>query len=141
MTNTVPHILVVDDDSDFLTITQMVLEKAGYTVRTADNPRAAWEWLTAAAESERPALVITDLMMSHLDSGFSFARQLKDDPRFAGLPIIIATAVSSTMGLSFRPRTDAELAAMHVDAFFDKPVPPQALVAKVAELIAARRAQ
>jgi CheY-like chemotaxis protein len=128
-------ILLVDDDADFLAITQMVLEKAGYRVRTADNPRAAWDWLTAAAESERPALVITDLMMSHLDSGFSFARQIKDDPRFASVPIIIATAVSSTMGLSFRPRTDSELMAMRVDAYFDKPVSPKALVAKVAELL------
>jgi response regulator RpfG family c-di-GMP phosphodiesterase len=51
------------------------------------------------------------------------------------VPIIIATAVSSTMGLSFRPRTDSELMAMRVDAYFDKPVSPKALVAKVAELL------
>ena len=79
--------------------------------------------------------MVTDLMMKALDSGFTFARALKADPRTAALPVIIVSAVSSQKGFDFRPRTDADLAAMGADAFFDKPVAPAALLAKVKELL------
>jgi hypothetical protein len=44
--------------------------------------------------------------------------------------------VASQKGFDFRPRSPADLAAMHADAFFDKPVDPAALLAKVEELLA-----
>ena len=54
------------------------------------------------------------------------------------MPIIISTSVSSQLGLNFRPETDDDLAKMHVDAYFDKPIDAQALLAKVKELLGAR---
>ena len=45
-------------------------------------------------------------MMTSLDSGFFFARTIKEDPRYAGIPVIIATSVSSALGLDFGPRSD-----------------------------------
>ncbi len=127
-----PLILLVDDDDDFLEINRHILEPRGYRVACTSDPKAAW----AQMQQEKPALLITDLMMTNLDAGFSLSRQVKQDPRFADIPIIIATAVTSQIGLDFRPRTPAELAAMHVDAYFDKPIPPQQLLDKVAELLA-----
>jgi DNA-binding response OmpR family regulator len=47
--------------------------------------------------------------------------------------------VSSALGLDFRPRSPEELAKMNVDAYFDKPLDARRLMAKVAELLAARR--
>jgi DNA-binding response OmpR family regulator len=73
--------------------------------------------------------------MSRLDSRFSFARFVKEDPRFQGTPVIILTSVTSRTGLDFHPKTPEDLAAMHVDAYFDKPVSPLALVEKVRELL------
>jgi hypothetical protein len=43
--------------------------------------------------------------------------------------------VTSTVGLDFRPRTSEDLAAMHVDAYFDKPIPPKQLLDRIAELL------
>jgi CheY-like chemotaxis protein len=131
MSNAAPLILLVDDDMDFLEINRHILEPKGYRVVCAADPKQAWERMA----QEKPALIITDLMMSDLDSGFSFSRQIKDDPRFADVPIIIATAVTSQVGLDFRPRTAEDLAAMSVDAYFDKPIPPKVLVENVAELL------
>jgi CheY-like chemotaxis protein len=131
MAEVAPLILLVDDDSDFIDINRHILEAAGYRVTACYDPKQALERLAA----EKPALVISDLMMSSLDSGFSLSREIKQDQRFAGIPIIIATAVTSTIGLDFRPKSPADLAAMHVDAYFDKPIPPKALLAKVAELL------
>jgi len=54
------------------------------------------------------------------------------------VPIIISTSVSSALGLNFRPDTDEDLAKMNVDAYFDKPIDAQALLAKVGDLLAAR---
>ena len=124
-------ILIVDDDYDFLEINRFILEDAGYGVVTATNPTEARHRIAA----QTPDLVITDLMMTSIDAGFAFSAELKDDPRTAAVPIIISTSVSSQLGLDFRPETDADLAAMHVDAYFDKPIDAQALVAKVKELI------
>jgi CheY-like chemotaxis protein len=126
-------IMIVDDDYDFLEISRLILERAGYRVVTAVEPKQAF----ALIGSERPDLVITDLMMTSLDSGFLFARALKDDPDHAGIPVIIATSVTSSLGLDFRPRSAEDQAAMHVDAYFDKPLDVAKLLATVAELLAA----
>jgi CheY-like chemotaxis protein len=127
-------ILIVDDDYDFLELNRLVLERAGYRVMTAAEPKQA----LLLMEKDKPDLVITDLMMTTLDSGFLFARALKEDPRYAAIPVIIATSVSSALGLDFRPRTDEDRANMFVDAYFDKPLDRTRLLATVAELLAAR---
>lgn len=131
MTTPGPVILLIDDDEDFLEINRQILEPKGYRVVCCTDPKDAWQRMAG----EKPALVITDLMMNNLDSGFSLARQIKQDPRFADVPIILATAVTSAVGLDFRPQTAADLAAMYVDAYFDKPVSPKQLLEKIAELL------
>ncbi len=124
-------ILIVDDDYDFLEINRHILEKAGFRVATASSPAQAMERIA----QETPDLVITDLMMSEVDSGFSLSRGLRDDPRTAAVPIIMSTSVTTALGLDFTPRSAADLASMKVDAYFDKPLDPTALVAKVRELL------
>jgi CheY-like chemotaxis protein len=134
MTGTAALILIVDDDYDFLEINRHILERAGYRVVTAGDPTQA----LALMEGERPDLVITDLMMTSVDSGFSLSRAVKEDPRWAGIPVIISTSVSSALGLDFRPKEDGDLEAMNVDAYFDKPLKPDTLLAKIDELLARR---
>ncbi len=124
-------ILIVDDDFDFLELNRIILEGAGYRVVTATNPDEARERIAA----EVPDLIITDLMMDSLDAGFAFSKTLRDDPRTASVPVIISTSVTSQLGLDFRPRSDDDLRAMRVDAYFDKPVDRDTLLAKVAQLL------
>ena len=126
-------ILIVDDDYDFLEINRRILERAGFRVATAASPAQAMERVAA----ETPDLVITDLMMSEVDSGFSLARRLRDDPRTVAVPIIMSTSVTTALGLDFTPHSADDLASMKVDAYFDKPLDPVALVAKVRELLGA----
>ena len=135
MTGDQALILIVDDDYDFLEINRFILEGSGYRVVTATNPAEAAQRVAEAV----PDLVITDLMMTSIDAGFAFSAQLKDDPRTAGVPIIISTSVSSQLGLNFRPESDEDLAKMRVDAYFDKPIAAQALLAKVKELLGRAR--
>jgi CheY-like chemotaxis protein len=131
MTSDQALILIVDDDYDFLELNRYILEGAGYRVVTATNPAEA---RTRIAE-EAPDLVVTDLMMTSIDAGFTFSAELRQDPRTAGVPVIISTSVSSQLGLDLRPHSPEDLEKMNVDAYFDKPIDARALVAKVADLL------
>jgi CheY-like chemotaxis protein len=124
-------IVLVDDDTDFLEMNRNVLESHGFAVSCFTEPRAALD----AMARERPALVVTDLMMNALDAGFSLSRAIKTDPRLRSVPVLIVTAAASRTGFDFHPRTPEDLTAMNADAFFDKPVAPEALIAKVEELL------
>jgi CheY-like chemotaxis protein len=124
-------ILCVDDDGDFLLMYRKIFESAGYEVVCCSDSREALEKMSAC----KPALVLTDLMMSSIDSGFSFSRAVKEDPRFADIPVIIVTAIGGRRGFDFSPRSGEDLADMHADAYFDKPADPGRLVAKVEELL------
>jgi CheY-like chemotaxis protein len=128
-------VLLLDDDADFLELERRIFEASGYQVSSYSDPQSALKALGAEPSGGRRVLVVCDLMMKALDSGFSFARTLKTDQRFKHIPIIIVSAIASQKGFDFHPRTAADLAAMHADAFFDKPVSPQALLGKVEELL------
>jgi len=130
-----PLVFVVDDDRDFLDLEKAILGSAGYRVTCFADPRAAFDAISSAAPAARPRLVVTDLMMRGLDSGFTLAGALKANAELSSIPVIIVSAVSSQKGFDFRPRTPADLAAMKADAFFDKPVAPETLLARVRELL------
>jgi CheY-like chemotaxis protein len=128
-----PLIVLVDDDIDFLDLNKRVLEKGGYRAACFSDAEQA----IRAMAAEAPRLIISDLMMESLDTGFAFSRRLREDARFKHIPIVIVTAAGSQRGFDFRPRTAEDLAAMRVDAFLEKPVSPKMLLAKVEELLAA----
>jgi CheY-like chemotaxis protein len=132
-------IILLDDDADFLELERKIFEARGHEVTSFSDPQAALTALASGLAAGRPALIVCDLMMAALDSGFSFARAVKADLRLRGIPIIIVSAIASQKGFDFHPRTAEDLAAMNADAFFDKPVQPQALLAKAEELLARER--
>jgi len=127
-----PFIMLVDDDHDFLEINRYILEMKGYRVGCFYSRESAFKGMC----EEKPDLVVTDLMMDQIDAGFSFSRQIKEDRRFRNVPVIIVTSISSGRGFDFAPRSPEELKAMYADAFFDKPVAPEALLAKIEDLLA-----
>jgi chemosensory pili system protein ChpA (sensor histidine kinase/response regulator) len=129
------RIFIVDDDRDFLELQERMLSSQGYRVSSFSSPAAALAALRAADAADLPGLLVTDLMMSALDSGFSLARAMKEDPKLARIPVIVVSAVASQKGFDFRPRSEADLEAMNAEAFFDKPVAPAAFIARVKELL------
>ena len=124
-------VLVVDDDQDFLEMTQGVLEAGGYRVACARDAQAALE----TAIKEKPQLVITDLMMQEMGAGFSLSRKIKESPGCGDVPVIIVTAAGARFGYDFTPREPKDLAAMRADAFFEKPILPEELLARIAGLL------
>jgi PleD family two-component response regulator len=84
------RILVVDDDHAQALLVSNYLTKHGYTVVTAFDPVDGMKQLLA----NEFQLVITDLMMPHID-GISFAERIHAIERMKDLPIIMVTAYSS----------------------------------------------
>lgn len=126
-------ILLVDDDPDFLEMHKAVLKNHGYDVITAANGREGLERVRA----EMPDLIILDLMMEKHDAGFSFSKQIKTDPLFKAIPILMVTSVAEATGYRFSLQEDGYW--MKTDDFLDKPVMPEVLVGRVEKLLARKR--
>ncbi len=77
-------ILVVDDESAMLQTLRFNLERNGYAVATAGDGRTA----VALAASERPDLIVLDIMLPVLD-GIEACREIR---KTSGVPIIMLTA-------------------------------------------------
>ncbi len=77
-------ILVVDDESAILQTLRFNLERSGYVVCTAGDGRSA----IALAASEKPDLVILDIMLPILD-GIEACKEIR---KASGVPIIMLTA-------------------------------------------------
>ena len=131
MENENPVIVLVDDDIDLVDIVSRLLRDRGYTVHSFSGSEEA----LAHMASHVPDLVITDLMMESLDSGFAFSRRIKETPELTHVPVIIITAAGSRRGFDFRPEGPDDLEAMHIAAFLEKPVNSKQLLAKIAEVI------
>jgi len=71
-------LLVVDDDAFIARLLEIELAAAGYAVRVANDGQQALELV----KEDPPDLVITDVMMPHVD-GFELTRLLRQDPRTA----------------------------------------------------------
>jgi CheY-like chemotaxis protein len=85
----VPLVLIVDDNAQNLKLAGDVLRAAGF--RTLEAATGA-EGLAFAAE-ELPDVVLLDIRLPDLD-GTEVARELRDGPRTARIPIVALTALS-----------------------------------------------
>ena len=81
-------ILVVEDDETLRNMVARILGELGEVHAAADG-REALTYLASA--SPLPRLVVTDVMMPHID-GLELARRLKADPRTDRIPIVMLTA-------------------------------------------------
>jgi twitching motility two-component system response regulator PilH len=122
-------ILVVDDDPDIIEAITTVLESVDeYDVRTA---RDGLECMQAVKE-DTPDLLILDLLMPRMD-GFAVVRDLRGNPRYRSLPVMILTSVREDA--SYR-RYELEMGVrMDVQDYIEKPVPPAELMRRVSKLL------
>ena len=122
-------ILVIDDDKDLQDIMSLVLEENGFSVVSAYGPEEGLQMV----RSEKPDLIILDVLMPDNFEGFDVARTIREDLNLRELPIILLTAVHVEKKVPYRFAPHEEY--LPVDYFFDKPVQPEVLVAKVKELL------
>ena len=117
------RILVVDDEEDILNVLRFRLEANNYEVLVASDGQEGLN----KARSEKPDLMILDLMLPKLD-GYKVCRMLKFDEAYKAIPIIIFTARAQ--------KKDEELGLeMGADAYISKPFEPEILLGKIKELL------
>lgn len=118
------NILVVDDNNDLRAYVSQILQQAGHEVYGARNGAEGYHM----AESRKPDLIITDLMMPVV-SGLDMIRQLRASADLRGIPIILLTAKAD----EDTRITGAEQGA---DAYLSKPFNNRELLAEVRNLLA-----
>jgi CheY-like chemotaxis protein len=133
MSTTKQHILVVDDEPDFVAYLETILREDGFTVSTAFDGEEA---LLRVRETP-PDLVTLDIDMPR-KTGVLFYRQMKSDAKLRSTPVIVVTGL----------RRMSEYAGPFVERFFevdglplpeaylDKPVDRDKLLSLVKEKLA-----
>ena len=119
------YLLVVDDVPDILNLLKATLTFKGYSVKTAVNGEEA----LAMVRSERPALIIADILMPKMD-GFSLVHYLRLHPELRDIPVVFLSA-------TYVAPEDREFAiAIGVTRFLEKPVDLEAFLPIVSDLLA-----
>ena len=115
-----PRILSVEDDRLQAAFLRTVLTSAGYEFRVVEDPARLESELAAF----RPDLVLMDVLLPGV-SGYDLVRSLRQDERYATLPVIVLT----TQG-----ELDARIEAARAggDEHLVKPVSPALLLSTVA---------
>ncbi|MBN1993620.1 MAG: hybrid sensor histidine kinase/response regulator [Anaerolineae bacterium] len=84
-------ILVVDDSITTRTLEKNILEAVGYEVKLATDGKEA---LGVLATDGLPHLIVSDINMPRLD-GFELTSRIKNDTRYADIPVILVTSLDS----------------------------------------------
>ena len=118
-----PLIYAVDDEPDILQLIAVNLEKSGFRVKTF--PKASP--LLKSLEKEVPDLLVLDLMLPDMD-GLDLCRNLKNDPKRKGIPILILSAKGD--------ETDVVLGLeLGADDYVIKPFSPRELASRVRAIL------
>ena len=122
MKQSLPRVLLVEDEETVAEVLAMLLELEGFAVTLAANGKRAIEMLTEV----NPELIITDYMMPVMD-GVEMARAVRTMPEFAAVPIIMTTGV---------PEVALKDHATLISAYLRKPFHIEALLETIGRLIA-----
>lgn len=117
-------ILVVEDIPNILEFLTVTLRFKGYSVITAKNGEEALEQVA----KERPALIITDILMPKMD-GYAFVQSLRVDPHTHDIPIIFLSATYVT------PEDKHFALSLGAARFIEKPIDTEDFLLTVAELL------
>ncbi|MFZ4566245.1 MAG: response regulator transcription factor [Prochlorococcaceae cyanobacterium] len=118
-----PKVLLVDDEPGLRAAVQAYFEDEGFEVTTAVDGAEGWE----KAQAELPDVVLSDVMMPRVD-GFGLLKQLREDERLGGTPVIFLTAKGMTADRIAGFRAG-------VDDYIPKPFDPDELVARVRNVV------
>ena len=123
------NILIVDDNPQDLSLLQTLLERNGYGVTAAAHGTEALE----KARSERPDMIISDILMPVMD-GFTLCREWKRDGRLKDVPFVFFTA-------TYNDSKDEKFAlGLGAERFIVKPQKQQVLMGIIEEVLSEHKA-
>ena len=116
-------ILIADDEPNIVISLEFLLKREGYEVVVAQDGVEA----LAQVRAERPDMAILDVMMPHRN-GFEVCQDLRQDPEFKDLRIMMLTAKGRDTEVS-------KGLALGADVYMTKPFSTKELIAQVKALI------
>jgi two-component system chemotaxis response regulator CheV len=117
-------ILVADDSAVARSVIELGLKAMGAPYIMTKTGKEAWERLQLIADQatadgqtahDKIAVVLTDLEMPEMD-GFTLTRNIKQDPRFKSIPVVIHSSLTGTTN-------ENHVKAVGADAYVAKFVP------------------
>ena len=124
------RILVVDDDPDFVKITERILQSQGYDTYTASSGAEGLKVMRTAPA--KPDLVLLDIMMDYITDGLDVSNAMQRDPHLKDIPVIMITSLTGVRSQEMFP-SDEHVA---VGAWLSKPVQPELLLRTVRQTLA-----
>ncbi len=118
----IKKVLVVDDSKTELMFMTDLLQKNGFSVRTAENAEDAFRRLA----EEKPDLILMDVVMPG-QNGFQLTRAITRDPLYADVPVIMCTSKNQETDRVWGMRQGAK-------DYITKPVVADELLAKIKAL-------
>ena len=118
-----PTVLIVDDEPAILELVRFTLEDDQVRVLEASDGLAALD----IARAERPALILLDVRMPHLD-GVEVCRRLRAEAALRSTRIVMLTAAD-------QEADRARGLAAGADEYLSKPFSPLALLALVRSIL------
>lgn len=126
MSSAPPHILLIDDDPDMHEVVRLILEPAGYRVTC----RATSDAGMAVLRTDRPAVLLLDIMLATPTEGLEVAERIRADETLRSTPIVIVSSAPRESGLDVGHRDGGS--CMLPDYFLEKPLDARTLRAVVA---------
>lgn len=127
--NTGKTILIVDDEPDVTAYLKAFFEDNGFKVITAADGKEGFE----KAKAGSPDLITLDITMPE-ESGVRMFRQVQADEATAAIPVVIITGISH----EFKRFIETRRQVHPPDAYFEKPIDREELLAKVNEILGAK---
>jgi twitching motility two-component system response regulator PilH len=118
----IEKVLVVDDSKTELMFLTDLLQKNGFSVKTAENADETFKRLS----EDKPHLILMDVVMPG-QNGFQLTRAIARDPQFADVPIIMCTSKNQETDRVWGMRQGAR-------DYITKPVDAAELLAKIKAL-------
>lgn len=122
-------ILIVDDEMNMRIFLKTLFETSGYQVLTARDGKEGMQ----KVDQHQPHLIILDVMMPG-EGGIAMYRNLKIDPRYAAIPVIMLSGVGLKTFDHFLTmlKCRTEGVVPEPDHYLEKPPEPSQLL-KIAE--------
>lgn len=123
-------ILIIDDDPDIVESMRIILESCRHKVKVAKSGAEGLK----EAKAEKYDLIILDVMMETMSTGFEVARNLRESRENKNVPILMLTAIKESTGLDFNSEV-GDKDWLPVNAYLEKPMKPNELLVKVESLL------
>ena len=125
-------VLIIDDEDDARAFCSSVVLNSGYEPLIAMNGEEGMK----KVREEKPDLVILDIMMPKA-SGIRMYHELKTNPQFRDIPVIVLSAIAQKTFLRSQRALDefADSPVPEPEAYIEKPAEPEEMQAMVKKFI------